>query len=169
MTGCWKGEKMISLDFLENVDVFKTLDDNQLKAIQECGDVVDFNRDDRIFLQGDDAAYVWIVLEGDVELKAESADKTVLPGSAVSFMSIAHMFGWTCFVPPYKYRLSGYCASRWCKMIKFKREDLIALFEKDEIIGFQVMNYLIEAVGKQFEQYQDEIARKRGIEMMSQW
>jgi CRP-like cAMP-binding protein len=156
---------MISLDFLENIDVFKSLDDSQLKAIQESGEVVDFNRDDPIFIQGDDAAYLWIVLEGDVEVKTESLENLV----AVSFMPSAQVFGWTCFVPPYKYRLSGYCASRWCKLIKFKREDLIALFEKDEIIGFQVMNYLMEAVGKQFEQYQDEIARKRGIEMMSQW
>jgi CRP-like cAMP-binding protein len=160
---------MISLDFLENIDVFKSLNDNQLKAIQECGEVDDFKRDDRIFVQGDDAAFVWIVLEGDVELRTESSGHALTTEPSVSFMSAAHVFGWTCFVPPYKYRLSGYCASRWCKLIQFKREDLITLFKNDEIIGFQVMNYLIGAVGKQFEQYQDEIARKRGIEVMSQW
>ena len=34
---------------------------------------------------------------------------------------------------------------------------------------FNVMDYLLRAVGKQFEQLQDEIAKVRGIEMMSQW
>ena len=160
---------MISLDFLENIDVFKSLNDHQLKTIQECGETVDFKRDDRIFGQGDDAAFVWIVLEGDVELRTESSGNAQTNEPSVSFMSAAHAFGWTCFVPPYKYRLSGYCTSRWCKVIKFKREELLTLFKNDEIIGFQVMNYLIGTVGKQFEQYQDEIARKRGIEIMSQW
>jgi len=161
---------MISLDFLGNIAVFKTLNDNQLKEIQECGERVDFNRGEQIFAQDDDATFVWIVLEGDVELRTEPSDQAAtLDKPSVSFMSATQVFGWTCFVPPYKYRLSGYCASRWCKVIKLKREALNTLFIKDKNIGFQVMNYLIRAVGKQFEQYQDEIARKRGIEVMSQW
>jgi hypothetical protein len=31
------------------------------------------------------------------------------------------------------------------------------------------MSYLLKAVGKQFEQLQEGIAKDRGIEMMSQW
>jgi hypothetical protein len=87
----------------------------------------------------------------------------------VSFLSEAQAFGWTCFVPPYKYQLSGYCASRSCRLIRLKREDLLTLFEKDAAIGFFVTKYLIGVVGGHFGQLQDEIARKRGIEIMSRW
>jgi aromatic ring-cleaving dioxygenase len=54
-------------------------------------------------------------------------------------------------------------------VIKFNREDLIRLFESDKITGYHVMLYLIGAVSRQFEQLQDEIARRRGIEVMSRW
>ncbi|MBC2713743.1 MAG: cyclic nucleotide-binding domain-containing protein [Desulfobacteraceae bacterium] len=160
---------MIGLEFLEQVDVFRNLTDDQLFAIQECAEAVDFKRGDRIFAQGDSSSYVWIVLEGDVELRSEPSGQDGGIRPSPSFMSEAQAFGWTCFVPPYKYRLSGYCASRWCKVIRLESEDLLAIFEQDEVMGFKAMEYLLGAVGKQFEQLQDEIAKVRGIEMMSQW
>jgi len=43
------------------------------------------------------------------------------------------------------------------------------LFEKDPVIGLEVMSYLMGAVGQQFEQLQDEIAKHRGHEIMSNW
>jgi len=160
---------MISLEFLEQVDVFRNLNDDQLSAIQNCAEAVDYKKGDRIFEQGDVASHVWIVLEGDVELRTELPGQKAGSGSSPAFMSEAQVFGWTCFVQPYRYRLSGYCASRWCKVIKLERDDLLALFERDAVVGFQVMDYLLGAMGKQFEQLQEEIAKVRGIEMMSQW
>jgi CRP-like cAMP-binding protein len=161
---------MISLDFLEQVDVFKNLDDSQLSAIQERAEAVEFKKGDRIFVQGDNATDVWIAREGDVELRTEdpAAQKDARAASP-SFLSKTQVFGWTCFVPPHTYRLSGYCGSRTCKVIRLKRESLLAIFEKDAMLGFKVMDYLVQTVGKQFEELQDEIARNRGIEMMSQW
>jgi len=160
---------MISLEFLEHVDIFKNLNDNQLSAIQNCAEAVDFRKGECIFKQGDSASNVWITREGEVELKTEFAGSETGTTTAPSFLSEAQAFGWTCFVEPYKYRLSGYCASRGCKVIRLNREDLLAIFEKDAILGFKIMDYLLQAVGKQFEQLQDEIARVRGIEMMSHW
>ncbi len=161
---------MISIDFLDKVDVFKQLSDDQLRMIQDCAEIVEFRRTERIFAQGEDAVSVWIVVEGDVELRTEPAEnQSSAAEPEVSFMSTAHAFGWTCFVPPYHYQLSGYCISRSCKVIRLGREDLLGLFDKDADLGFRVMSYLIEVVGTQFQQLQDEIAKKRGIEVMSRW
>jgi len=161
---------MISLDFLKKTDVFKDMNDDRLRTILSCAEQVEFKKDERIFTHGADATHVWILVEGEVELRSEPSGKNVSgQAPAVSFTSAAQAFGWTCFVPPYKYRLSGYCASEQCKMIKFQREDLLRLFESDKSTGYQIMLYLIGAVGRQFEQLQDEIARRRGIEVMSRW
>lgn len=161
---------MIQLEFLEKLDAFKELNDDQLAAIKECTDLAEFKRGERIFSQGADAGHVWIVLEGGVELRAEYPDQNMSAvAPSVSFLSEAQAFGWTCFVPPYKYQLSGYCASRTGRLIRLRREDLLGLFEKDASIGFFVMKYLIGVVGRQFGQLQDEIARKRGFEIMSRW
>ena len=161
---------MIGLDFLEKVDVFNRLNDNQLNSIQDCAELVAFEKGELIFKQGDSASNVWIVVEGGVELRAETPGRDVSSAEpAMSFLSQAQAFGWTCFVPPYKYQLSGYCASRQCKLIKLNREKLLRVFEKDNATGFQVMSYLLGIVGKQFEQLQDAVVKKRGIEIMSQW
>jgi len=161
---------MISLDFLKKTDVFKDLNDDRLRAVLNCAELVEFEKGSRIFTHGADATHVWILAEGDVELRSEPSGQVVSgQAPAVSFTSAAQAFGWTCFVPPYKYRLSGYCASGKCKVIKFKREDLIRLFESDKTTGFQVMLYLLGVIGRQFAQLQDEIARRRGIEVMSRW
>ena len=161
---------MISIDYLKKAEIFKESNDDRLRAVSCLAEQVEFKKDERIFAHGADATHVWILAEGDVELRSEPSDKDVSgQAPAVSFTSAAQAFGWTCFVPPYKYNLSGYCASGQCKVIKFKREDLIRLFESDKSTGFQVMLYLIGAVGRQFEQLQDEIARRRGIEVMSRW
>jgi len=161
---------MISPDFLKKADVFKDLNDDSLRTVLNCGEQVKFEKGARIFTHGTDATHVWILAEGDVELRSELSGMPVSGKKpAVSFTSAAQAFGWTCFVPPYKYRLSGYCASEKCKVIKFKREDLLRLFEADKRTGYQVMLYLLRAVGRQFEQLQDEIARRRGIEVMSRW
>jgi len=163
-------ESIISFASLEQTDMFKGLTSNQLSAIRHSADVIDFKKDDRIFVQGANASHVWILREGEVRLQTESGEKKgVDVRPLVSFMSRAHAFGWTCFVPPYKYRLSGFSESRWCSLIRLNRVDLRRIFEDDFAIGFQVISSLMTAVGSQFMQYQDEMAKNRGIEMMSQW
>ncbi len=160
---------MISLDFLEKVKCFSCLNDDQLEMVRERAEIVEFKRGEKIFAHGDNATHVWIVVEGDVELRSEDPESQAATEKPVSFMASAHAFGWTCFAPPYRYQLSGYCDSRQCKLIRFDREDLVELFEKDPVIGFEVMAYLLGAVGQQFEQLQDEIAKHRGQEIMSDW
>jgi CRP-like cAMP-binding protein len=160
---------MVQLNFLEQVDVFRQLTDDQLSMIRKFAEVVEFKRGDRIFAQGDPANRVWIVQEGDVELRGEPPGREADQRFSICFLSETQAYGWTCFVEPYLYRLSGYCASRWCKVIRLNREDLLKVFAEDPVIGFKVMEYLFGAVGKQFEQLQDQMARDRGIEVMSQW
>ena len=161
---------MINPDFLKKADVFKDLNDDSLRTVLNCGEQVEFEKGARIFTHGTDATHVWILVEGDVELRSEPSGMAVPSKTPpVSFTSAAQAFGWTCFVSPFKYRLSGYCASEKCKVIKFQREKLLRLFEEDKRTGYQVMLYLLGAVGRQFEQLQDEIARRRGIEVMSRW
>lgn len=161
---------MISQNFLKKTDVFKDLDDDRLQTVANYAEPVEFEKGVRIFIHGDDANNLWILTEGDVELRSEPPGMPVSEKTkAVSFISAAQVFGWTCFVPPYKYRLSGYCASEKCKIIKFKKESLHNLFESDKRLGFQVMLYLIGVVGRQFEQLQEEIAKKRGMEIINRW
>jgi hypothetical protein len=55
-------------------------------------------------------------------------------------------FGWSCFVSPYKMRLSAYCAEDQTKIVRVAKKDLIKEFEKDPQMGYAFLTYLITVV-----------------------
>jgi len=160
---------MISLEFLEQVEVFKHFNDDQLAALQGCGEVLTFKRDDQLFTEGKDSSHLWIVMEGQVALRFGMQGSKSGSQDTVSFESESQTFGWSCFVPPYTYRLSGYCASRQCKAVAMEKEKLLSLFEKDAEIGYSVMSYLVCVVGNHFHRFQDELAKQMGHDIMNAW
>ena len=160
---------MINLDFLEKVEVFKDLNDDQLTVIQSYCQEVEFKRNDKIFSAGDDPLYLWVVEQGQVDLHWELPARSVFAEKAITTLSETSTFGWSSLVPPYKYRLSAHCASRTCKLIKLSRDDLINLFEQDAAIGYRVMSKLLSVVGARFLNLQDEVARQRGSDIINRW
>ncbi|RJP82659.1 MAG: cyclic nucleotide-binding domain-containing protein [Desulfobacteraceae bacterium] len=160
---------MISLDFLEQVGFFKKFSDHQLAALQKCGEVLTFQRDEQLFAEGAASRHLWIVMEGQVALQFGMQGKKSRDRDAVSFVSESQTFGWSCFVPPYTYRLSGYCAGRKCKVVAMEKDKLLALFEKDAEIGYSVMNDLVCVVGNHFHRFQDELAKQMGNDIINAW
>ncbi|MDM8537876.1 cyclic nucleotide-binding domain-containing protein [Desulfobacterales bacterium HSG17] len=157
---------MTDISFLEKVDVFKGLSDAQLTAISEKCETLSLSRKDQLFAQGEPSTHLWLVLEGEIDLRQEK-DKD--DDTSISFVSRSDTFGWTCFVPPYQYRLTAVCASHTCRVIRITKKDLESLFQADVSIGYRVMKYLIQAVGRHFQEFQDELAKVRGHDIMHQW
>ena len=160
---------MITLDFLENVEVFSDLNDDQLTEVQQHCQVAKFSRGDKIFGTGEDPKFLWVVLEGQVDLQWEQPGGSALPETTITQLSEAMTFGWSSLVPPHKYRLSAYCVTRTCKVIKIEREALTKLFVQDAQFGYKVMTNLLSVVGSRFLSLQDEVARQRGSDIMHQW
>jgi CRP-like cAMP-binding protein len=169
-----KGGIMVSLNILEKLDIFAEFTDDQLEKIQGICSQKEYQRDESLFVEGDPAKDMWIVSSGDVELRFEMPDKaqtsknntisshgTAVPGSRV--------FGWSCFVPPYTMRLSAYCVSRECTIIKINGTALNKLMEEETQIGYKIMRYMVQVVGFRFNQFQDKIAKFIGIGLMNSW
>lgn len=159
---------MLKQEILENTAPFNDLTDEQLAAIAETAELVECRNGDRIFAHGTDATDLWIVVDGEVRLCAELSENGT-PMEQMAFMSAAQAFGWTCFVPPYQYQLSGYCASRRCRLIRLPKDDLLRFCEKAPEVGFAIMQYTLCAVGTQFQELQDELAKQRGHEIINRW
>ena len=160
---------MITLDFLEKVEVFKDLNDQQLTVIQEYAQVEEFGRGDKIFGTGDEPLYLWVVLAGTVDLHWELPGRSASAEKTISTLEEASTFGWSSLVPPYRYRLSAYCAGRTCKLLKIPKDELIGLFEKDAAIGYKVMTGLLSVIGARFLKLQDEVARRKGSDIINRW
>jgi CRP-like cAMP-binding protein len=160
---------MIHLDFLAEVEVFQGLDGEQLIEIKKCCHEEACDYDTKLISEGEDAVHLWIVQEGRIDLRFDLPGLSSSEESTISSISKAGAFGWSSFVPPYKYRLSGYCASKNCKLIKIEKACLIDLFEKDPGIGYVVMSSMANVVGRRFHRLQEEAAKSRGQDIMGGW
>jgi CRP-like cAMP-binding protein len=160
---------MVDIDFLAKVQVFQGLNREQLTGIVKLCKEAEFRSGARIFEQGEDAVYLWIVKKGRVDLRLESPGSASGEENTISSISEAGAFGWSSFTSPHKYRLSGYCSGKHCKLIKVEREGLRQLFEKATDIGYVVMSNVAAVVGTRFHELQEEAARRRGQDLLGGW
>ena len=165
---------MTSLETLESLEIFKELSDKELLKIQELCTEEEFQRDERLFTEGEPATDMWIVTQGKVDLRFElptkkpPTDKSTI-SSHDHVIPESQVFGWSCFIPPYKMRLSAFCVSRKCSTIKINRSALTNLMETDTSIGYKLMKYMLQVVGFRSKQFQDEVVKFMGIDMMNSW
>ncbi|MFO7885166.1 MAG: cyclic nucleotide-binding domain-containing protein [Desulfobacteraceae bacterium] len=159
---------------LETLDIFQDLTDDELAEIQKLCREEEYQRNDKLFTEGDPADDLWIIIEGKVDLRFEMPNaKPVTEESTVSshdhVIPEAQVFGWSSFIPPYKMRLSAYCVTRKCRALKIDRESLSQLMERNTSIGYKIMKYTVKVVGFRFKQFQDEVVKFMGMNMMNSW
>ena len=164
---------MVSLDVLERVEIFKGLNDERLATIQDYIEEIKYQKGDKLFTEGDDAIHLWVVTEGEVNLRFELPGGRPAPKentvASQKVRNVAKVLGWSCFVSPYKMRLSAYCLSRECKIIRIKKKDLVSISEKDSRLGYLIMRLMVKVVGYRFQQFQDIVAKTVGENLLSGW
>ena len=167
---------MIDIEILKELHPFKKMNANHLMVLQPKCEELEFQKGDKLFTQSDAAVHLWIVREGCVDLRFElpdrrqtSADMTVDEVEVKEREPEAKVLGWSCFVPPYKMRLSAYCVTDNCQIIRVLKSDLLQLFDQDPLMGYLFMSYMIQVVGFRFHQFQDHVARNLGEDLMFGW
>lgn len=167
---------MVEVELIRSLEAFKYLNDSQVSSIADHFEVLEYEQGDKLFTEGDNATQLWIVADGVVDLRFEMPDRRKTSSDhTVSKVDVEHkepeakVLGWSCFVPPYKMRLSAYCVTKTSKVVRIEKDKLINIFENDTDIGFKFLSYLITVVGYRFHQFQDEVAKNMGEDLMSGW
>lgn len=164
---------MDMLETLRQIEAFKTLSEGQVETILPFCGQLSYSRGDKLFAEGEEAVHVWFVVDGQVDLRFELPDRLTSPETTIDTVKVkdsaAKTLGWSCFVPPHRMRLSAYCVSRNCRIVRLARADLDRLFAADPQMGFAFMSHLVGVVGYRFQQFQDELARRRGDYIMTGW
>jgi NADP-reducing hydrogenase subunit HndB len=146
---------MTLLYFLKSVDIFKGLNDSQLTQIQQGCREKEYHSGNRLFAEGETADRVWIVMNGQVDLRFDLPGRSTSEENTIFSITTANTLGWSSFVPPYQYKLSAYCATRMCKILQIDKEFLFNLFEKDLRMGFLVISNLAGVASMHFHQLQN--------------
>lgn len=166
----------ICQESLEKVEAFKDLTPIQLSLAGNLCEEGFFQQEERLFTEGDEATHLWLVVDGKVDLRFElpgrrptTTEQTVSSVKVKYQNPVAKVLGWSCFVPPHKMRLSAFCVSRTCRVIRIPKEELLILFEKYPLAGYRFMSYMITVVGYRFQQFQDAVAKMMGNSMINGW
>ncbi len=141
---------MATLDFLKKVSLFNGLNENQLDRIREGCQESEYKKGERLFAEDEDAGFLWLLSEGRVDIRFELPGRDTSEVSTVYSETATKTFGWSSFVPPYKYILSAYCASIRCRVDRLSKEYLLKLFETDPGMGFTVMSNLASVISSRF-------------------
>lgn len=146
---------MGGLDFLKKVDIFKGFNKGQMNAVNKGGREKEYFYADRLFAEGEDADRIWLVMEGQVDLRFDLPGRQTSEENTVFSITTAQTLGWSSFVPPFKYALSAYSATKTCKILQINKDHLLECFEKDPRMGLMFMTNVAAIASMHFDQLQE--------------
>ena len=146
---------MGGLDFLEKVNIFKGLNQDQLNAVNKGGQEKEYLYVDRLFAEGENADRIWLVIDGQVDLRFDLPGRPTSEENTIFSITAAETLGWSSFVPPFKYALSAYSATKSCKILHINKNHLLECFEKDPRMGLMFMTNVAAIASRHFDQLQE--------------
>ena len=112
-----------------------------------------------LFLLGDHADRLYVVLTGSVELTFPLSFGGVVRDVPVESRAPGSALGWSALVKPHRFTLSARAAEA-AELAAFLRQDLFQVFEADPRIGYVVMRHIAEVVGRRLLQVEALWARE---------
>ena len=135
---------------LKRAEVFLGLDDSELSkiaALPSCREET-YQPEEVIFRTGDEAGYLYVLEEGQIDLVMEvpptsnqAATKVV-----VDRTTTGGFFGWSALVGPHFYVMSAICKES-SRVVVISGVELVALFDRDYYIGYKVLQSLASIIG----------------------
>jgi CRP/FNR family cyclic AMP-dependent transcriptional regulator len=137
---------MISPEKLRRFPLFAGIDPVLFKDIAMAGEEVTFDEGEWLFIEGDNADALYLVLGGSLELKIDlnedgtrRADLSTLVEGSVA--------GWSALVDPYVYTLSA-VATTTVQAVHLDAVKLRQLMDANPLLGYQIMKQLAKVLGE---------------------
>jgi (2Fe-2S) ferredoxin len=146
---------MADLNILEKVDIFKGFNKDQLNAVYKGKQKKKYFYGDRLFAEGETADRIWLVIKGQIDLRFDLPGRQTSEENTVFSITALQTLGWSTFVPPFKYALSAYSATKKCKIIQIAKNHLLECFEKDPRMGLMFMTNVAAIASMHFDQLQE--------------
>lgn len=145
---------MACIDLLQHIEAFNTLTEKELAVIDGFCREKGFIYGDRIFKEGDDATHLYIVKKGLVDLRFDLPARETSEAHTLSSIPENNIFGWSSMVPPYRYKLSAYCATDSCRVVMMEKSRFHDYLYEYPKSGYLILSELLKVVGKRFQKLQ---------------
>lgn len=134
---------MVTIDVLKGVTILRELADHELENIAKIAHERTYESGARIFAEGALAQRMFILLEGEVELRIWNNHET--GPFTVDTITNGEIFGWSALTEPYSLTAAAW-VTKEAKVIAISGDSLRDLFEKNNHIGYLVMRRIASVI-----------------------
>ncbi|MBN1451885.1 MAG: cyclic nucleotide-binding domain-containing protein [Anaerolineales bacterium] len=138
---------------LETVPLFKGLDNNTLQLLEPLFETYSCSAREVIFEQGDPAHYLYLILEGAVEVRYKPYDG---PPLTITNLEQGSIIGWSAVIGNSAYTSGAVCKED-CQAIRMSSRDLHELCAREPEAGRIILNLLAESVSLRWQDARDQI------------
>jgi len=144
---------------LRRAAIFGELQDTEVARLLAVARPQQCHKGECLFLLGDHADRLYVVLSGLVELTFPLSFDGVVRDVPVESKTPGSALGWSALVKPHRFTLSARAAET-SELAAFLRQDLLRVFEAEPLVGYVVMRHVAEVVGRRLLQVQALWARE---------
>ena len=134
-------------EMLGHIPLFQGCNDHTLGEIAAIATEIDYEKGQVIYETGDDAANVYVLVNGIV---------TFINKSGVGFLNVQQImersmiFGWVAMVPEHPHRIGSAQCLENSKIFSINGDALLGILERDTHSGFLVMKRLCSLIANTF-------------------
>ncbi len=136
---------MVSPELLRRFSLFASLDPSIYDELAMASKEISLKTGEWLFIEGDDADALYLVLEGKIDLKI-NLDQKGQRRQNISTVAGGHMMGWSALVEPYMYTLSA-IAIVDCRLVSLEASAVRDMMEHNPEIGYTIMKRLAKSIG----------------------
>ncbi|MFI5395908.1 MAG: cyclic nucleotide-binding domain-containing protein [Candidatus Binatia bacterium] len=144
---------------LRKAAIFGDLRDAEAERLLAVARPRQCHKGECLFLLGDHADRLYVVLSGKVELTFPLSFGGAVRDVPVESKTPGSSLGWSALVKPHRFTLSARAAET-SELAAFLRQDLLRVFESEPRIGYVVMQHVAEVIGRRLLQVQALWARE---------
>ena len=130
---------MIPPEWLKKTELFNNLNASQLKILLSWSSVQSFSQGETIFRQGEGANFLYVLIEGMVDLTVRAEEQVDFMTSKVE--KEGAVFGTPSLMEPFCYNVTAICLKP-TKVLMIEADDLKKKMEEDPMMGMEVMKKL---------------------------
>jgi CRP/FNR family transcriptional activator FtrB len=131
---------MVSAEWLKKTELFGSLNESHLNTILSRSSIESFPEGKTIFRQGDEANYLYILIEGMLDLSVKTGEKFDFLTSKVEKEGAA--FGIPSLIEPFRYNMTA-TSLKPSKVLVINAGRLKVDMEKDPKMGMEIMKKLV--------------------------
>lgn len=130
---------MVSAEWLKKTELFRNLRESQLNALLSRSSVESFPEGKTIFRQGEEAIYLYVLIQGDVDLRVKAEEQIDFMTSKIE--KEGAVFGTPSLMEPFRYNVTATCLKP-TKVLRIEAIHLMKKMEEDPTMGIEILKKL---------------------------